>query len=121
MGSYGIGEVEALLGLPASTLRHWESVVPILSPRKDAWGRRVYSESDLRILLRLRHLAQDRGLGIGAAAEALLEELGAPGGELRSRLAEIRGELIGLYFDNKTAGASLGRVFPDPRPSRRLP
>jgi len=119
MGSYGIGEVEELLGLPASTLRHWERVVPLLSPRKDPWGRRVYSESDLRILLRLRHLALDRGLGIGSAAEALLGELSAPEGELRSRLAEIRGELISLYFDNKSAGASLGRPSPEPNSSRR--
>lgn len=120
MGSYGMGEVEALLGLPASTLRHWESVVPLLSPRKDPWGRRVYSESDLRILMRLRHLALDKGLGIGTAAEVLLGELGAPEGELRSRLAEIRGELISLYFDNRTAGSSLGRGISDSRPSRRF-
>lgn len=121
MGSYGIGEVEDLLGLPASTLRHWETVVPLLSPRKDTWGRRVYNESDLRILLRLRHLALDKGLGIGAATEALLQELGAPSGELRSRIAEIRGELIALYFDNKTAGVNLGHILPNTRPSRRLP
>jgi DNA-binding transcriptional MerR regulator len=102
MAGYSMGEVEALLGLPASTIRHWEKVVPLLSPRKDSFGRRVFSEADLRILLRLRHLAFDRGLGIGGAGEAILLEAGSSegdgSGELRARLAELRGELIGLYF-----------------------
>jgi DNA-binding transcriptional MerR regulator len=101
VAAYQIGEVEELLGLPASTLRHWEKVVPLLSPRKDEFGRRVYSDSDLRILLRLKHLAFDRGLGIGAAGEALLSELASPAGEGRATIAEVRGELIGLYFENK--------------------
>jgi DNA-binding transcriptional MerR regulator len=98
MASYGIGEVERILGLPATTLRHWEKVVPLLAPRKDAFGRRVYTEADLRVLFRLRHLAQDRGLGIGEAGKVILEESAARDGELGARLAEVRGELIGLYF-----------------------
>ncbi len=109
MASFGIGEVEELLGLPASTLRHWERVLPLLEPRKDAFGRRVYSESDLRLLLRLKHLAQGRGLGIGAAGDALVAELAAANPETRARLAELRGDLIGLYFQSRASGRELGR------------
>ena len=67
MASYPTREVEALLGLPSSTLRHWEREVPLLAPRKDAFGRRSYSDSDLLLILRIKHLALDKGLGLAAA------------------------------------------------------
>jgi len=98
MAAYTTGQAERLLGLPASTLRYWEREASILGPRKDAFGRRAYSEADLRLLLRLRHLALRRGLGLTAGARALVAELSGPAAEDRARLAELRGELIGLYF-----------------------
>jgi DNA-binding transcriptional MerR regulator len=98
MASYATGQVERLLGLPASTLRYWEREVSLLEPRKDAFGRRTYSEADLRILLRLRHLALRRDLGLSAAAKALVAELSGPRPEDRARIAELRGELIALFF-----------------------
>ena len=111
MASYSIGEVERFLGLPASTLRHWEKAFPLLSPRKDSFGRRVYSESDLRVLLRLRYLALDRGLGITGAGEAFLAEMAAASSsseaELHALLQEVRGELIGRWFESRESLRSL--------------
>lgn len=98
MAAYTTGQVERLLALPASTLRYWERAFSLLEPRKDAFGRRSYSEADLRMLLRLRHLALRRGLGFSEATRILVAELGGPGPESRARVAEIRGELISLYF-----------------------
>jgi DNA-binding transcriptional MerR regulator len=98
VASYTTGQVERLLALPASTLRYWEREFSLLEPRKDAFGRRSYSEADLRMLLRLRHLAIRRGLGFSAATRVLVAELGGPGPESRARVAEIRGEPISLYF-----------------------
>ena len=112
MASYSIGEVERFLGLPASTLRHWEKAFPLLSPRKDSFGRRVYSESDLRVLLRLRYLAFDRGLGITGAGEAFLAEMATASGsseaELHALLQEVRGELIGKWFESRDSLRYLG-------------
>ncbi|HUW41505.1 MAG TPA: MerR family transcriptional regulator [Rectinemataceae bacterium] len=108
MASYGMGEVERLLSLPASTLRYWEREFSLLAPRKDQFGRRRYSESDIRLFLRIKHLALGRGLGLSAAAERLLSELGSPRSESRACLAELRGELIGLYFAALEAGRLLG-------------
>jgi DNA-binding transcriptional MerR regulator len=93
-----MGQAERLLGLPASTLRYWEREICLIEPRKDAYGRRAYSEADLRLLLRLRHLALHRGLGLSAAGRALVSELSGPRPEARARIAAIRGELIALYF-----------------------
>lgn len=108
MGSYATKEVEALLGLPSSTLRHWEREVPLLQPRKDAFGRRSYSDSDLLLILRLKHLALDRGLGLSAAKAALEAELSGPLPDERSRVAELRAELIALLSETRSAGRKLG-------------
>jgi DNA-binding transcriptional MerR regulator len=107
MSGYSTWQAERILGLPSSTLRHWERVVSILEPRKDGYGRRVYSKSDLQLLLRLRHLSQRRGLGLSKASGVLLAELSGPRPEARARLAEIRGELISLYFDSLASAARL--------------
>ncbi len=107
MASYTTGQVERILGLPSSTLRHWENEVSLLSPRKDAFGRRLYSESDLRLLIRLRHLALRKGLGLSAAREHLVAELTSPRIEARARIAEVRGELIALYFASEESQTKL--------------
>jgi len=109
MASYGIGEVESLTGLPASTLRHWEKVLPLLDPRKDEFGRRFYSESDIRLIFRLKYLTEKRGLGLKAASAALVAESGGPGGDYRARLAELRAELIALYFESRDSARRVGK------------
>lgn len=110
MASYGIGEVEALTGLPASTLRHWEKVLPLLDPRKDESGRRFYTEADVRLIFRLKYLTVRRGLGLKAASAALIAESASARPELRARLSEIRGELIGLYFESRASGSVLDKT-----------
>jgi DNA-binding transcriptional MerR regulator len=107
MASYPTREVERILGLPSSTLRHWEREVPLLQPRKDAFGRRTYSEADLRLILRLKHFALDRGLGLSAARERLEAELAGPLPDERARIEEVRGELIALLAKASEAGRKL--------------
>jgi DNA-binding transcriptional MerR regulator len=107
MASYSTGKVERILGLPSSTLRHWEREVPLLQPRKDAFGRRTYSEADLRLILRIKHVALDQGLGLSAARERLEAELSGPMPDERARIAEIRGELIALLAKSEAAGRKL--------------
>jgi len=115
VATYSTRDAERILGLPASTLRYWEREVSLLEPRKDAFGRRAYSEADLRLLLRLRHLALRRRLGLSAASELLLAELSGPRPEARARIAELRGELIGLYFASRDSLKDLDD------PGRRAP
>ena len=112
MSSYGMGEVERILGLPASTLRHWERELGLLSPRKDQFGRRRFTVSDIRLLIRLKHLALDRGLGLSTAGRVLVDELGSPQTEARARIAQLRGEFITLYFASVESRRAL-----DGRPS----
>jgi DNA-binding transcriptional MerR regulator len=107
MASYATRVVERLFGLPSSTLRHWEREVPLLQPRKDVFGRRLYSEADLRLILRLKHFALDQGLGLSAARARLLEELSGPMPDERARIEEVRGELIELLAKANEAGKLL--------------
>lgn len=75
MKGYSTGDVEAMLDLPASTLRFWEKEVPFLAPRKDVFGRRVYTPLDICVLSRLKYLAFNRKLGLKAACRAMETEL----------------------------------------------
>jgi DNA-binding transcriptional MerR regulator len=109
MSGYTTGKVERLLGLPSSTLRHWEREVPLIQPRKDAFGRRLYSEADLRLILRLKHFALDQGLGLSSARERLERELSGPLPDERARIEEIRGELIALLAKADEAGRRLNK------------
>ncbi len=104
-------KVERLLGLPASTLRFWEKEVVFIAPRKDVFGRRLYSVSDACILLRLKHLALERGLGLGKAKKVLEDELMFPDEALRAGLSEIRGTLASLFFDNLEMEDRLAKDF----------
>jgi hypothetical protein len=65
-GPYRTGDVERLLGLGEHVLRYWERELPILSPARSPFGRREWSESDISLLLRVRHLVKDRGFGLSA-------------------------------------------------------
>jgi DNA-binding transcriptional MerR regulator len=104
MSGYATRVVERILGLPSSTLRHWEREVPLLQPRKDAFGRRLYSVADLRLIVRLKHLAIDLGLGLSAARDLLVREISGPFPDERARIEEIRGELIALLAEADKAG-----------------
>lgn len=98
MTSYGIGDVEALLGLKVHVIRYWEREIPLVQPRRDHIGRRVYSKGDLRILLRLKHLLYDRRFTIEGAREELFRELSGSSADLRSHIDALRSELLDLYF-----------------------
>ncbi|MFA5852580.1 MAG: MerR family transcriptional regulator [Spirochaetales bacterium] len=94
MTGYSTGEVEAMLDLPASTLRFWEKEVPFLAPRKDVFGRRVYSPLDLCVLSRLKYLAFDRKLGLKAACQLMEKELMLGDHSLKADIIELKTKLF---------------------------
>jgi DNA-binding transcriptional MerR regulator len=98
MASYHIGEVERLLGVKSHTLRYWEKEVPLLQPRKDAFGRRAYSGRDVSLLLRLKHLLYERRFTIEGAREQLLLERSGGRQDLRALADSVRSELVAAYF-----------------------
>ena len=114
MASYHIGVVERLLGVKSHTLRYWEREFPLLQPRKDEFGRRVYSGRDVSMLLRLKHLLYVRHFTIeGAREQLMLERSGGPQ-DLRALVDSVRADLVTIYFLSRRLGsdaaAALGPV-----------
>lgn len=64
---YRIGEACRILGVTAATLRYWEKVFPVLSPKKTRGGQREYSEEDLRFLGNIIDLVQVEGRSLKGA------------------------------------------------------
>lgn len=68
---YKIREVAEMLGLPASTLRFWETKFTIINPRRNAKGTRFYTPADVEKLRMVYYLVKEKGLKIEAAQEQL--------------------------------------------------
>ncbi len=104
MASYSIGEIEEITGVKAHVLRYWEDVIPGFAPRKDVSGRRVYSNRDVRMIMRLKYLIQERKFTIEGARSELIAEselYGASGrgsAETLEQIAEIRTLLTDAYL-----------------------
>ena len=94
MKGYHIGQVCELLGVEAHTVRYWERELPLISPKKDESGRRVYTRRELDILLRLRYLIYSRKFTLAGAQEELWMELTAGGRDTGHRIRKIRSELL---------------------------
>lgn len=95
-GGYSIGEVGEHLDLEAHVLRYWESEFDELMPKKDAAGRRVYSDADVRTLQRIRHLLKEERYTI-AGARAVLDREGVHGRKaFRDDLRDLRDFLADL-------------------------
>jgi len=75
-----LGEVARFVGVPPSTIRHWQEVFDgFLHPVRTASGRHVYSREDLRVFRAIRFLVRQEGLGSREARDRLPEVLGNPG------------------------------------------
>jgi len=111
-GPYRTGDVERLLGLGEHVLRYWERELPILSPARSPFGRREWSESDISLLLRVRHLVKDRGLGLAATMDALIAERSGSAADIAAALAELRAGLVSSYFESRSLAERLASRSP---------
>ena len=94
---YSIGEVAEMLGEPQSVLRFWETEFPSLQPVKNKRGVRSYTEHDINLLRRIRHLTRDCGYTLDGVREQLrVRSLDDPKQEVVNRLTEVRKFLVDL-------------------------
>ncbi len=75
---YSISEVAQRTGLKPHVLRYWETEFAALQPRKNRAGNRVYTERDIALVERIRHLLRDRKFTIEGARKALEQGEGVP-------------------------------------------
>lgn len=71
---YSIGEVEKITGIKSHILRYWESVIPGFAPEKDVSGRRLYSQSEIEKIFRLKYLIYEKKFTIEGAREQLIRD-----------------------------------------------
>ncbi|MBN1550414.1 MerR family transcriptional regulator [bacterium] len=70
---YRIGEVSSKLDIPTYVLRFWESEFPELKPEKSAAGQRLYSESDIELIKKIKHLRYEEKLTLTGAKNKLID------------------------------------------------
>jgi DNA-binding transcriptional MerR regulator len=95
---YNIREVADHLGLNPSLLRYWETEFPMLQPKKNRKGNRMYTEKDLELLRQIQYLLKERRFTIKGAL-AHLNEKGHKVPEtlsLKERLLSLRAGLVEL-------------------------
>jgi DNA-binding transcriptional MerR regulator len=85
---YTIKEISELLDENESTLRFWEGEFKELRPRRSSGGKRLYSESDIKLLKKIKYLLRERKFSIEGAREHMIgktEDL-----DLIERLEEVK-------------------------------
>lgn len=98
MGLYSAADAARLLRVKIHVIRYWEREIPLIQPKKNTQGKRLYSDRDLQILIRLKHLLYDRHFTLEGAREELLRELSGEQQDTLARLSALRSQLMELYF-----------------------
>jgi len=75
---YKIGEVCKLADLQPYVLRYWETEFPQLSPNKSGGGQRLYTKTEVEIILRIKELLYHDGFTIAGAKKKLETDLAEP-------------------------------------------
>ena len=68
---YNVAEVEALLGIPKSTLHYWERQKVGPKPIRKANGERKYTPKDLEKLQQVMMLKEEKGLKLAGVKRTM--------------------------------------------------
>lgn len=100
---FTIGQVEEITGIKPHVLRYWEEVVPGFSPQKDLTGRRLYSQREVDLILRLKYLINEKKFTAEGAGQQIIEEAQAVqnNAEIIQQIREARQALTDVYFKIK--------------------
>lgn len=98
---YSIGEASEIAGVKSHVLRYWETLFPDLKPAKNKAGKRIYTEKDIEVVLRLKGLIRDQKYSTAGAKKEIRNSRGSDAQEkipvhVKRELNEIRFFLNGL-------------------------
>ncbi len=109
-----MGEVAEMFDVKASLLRHWETQFPVLRPKRNKKGNRLFSPQDVENLKLIYHLVKERGMTLEGAKKALRGQRADKGvsrdAELMERLQRIRALLVEV---REVLKAGEGDILPD--------
>ena len=83
---YSLRETEKETGIPASTLRYWETQFEQLNPRKDGHGNRYYTREDQELIKRIKYIRDELKI---TRIEAIKKELVTNGKRSDERQAAL--------------------------------
>ncbi|MBN2443942.1 MAG: MerR family transcriptional regulator [Spirochaetales bacterium] len=107
MHKFSIGEVSKLLSVKSHVIRYWEQEIPFLSTQKSLSGRRIFTDHDIQILYRLRHLLYEKRFTIEGARKKIWDEINSPNIDIKSRIAGIRSDLIAVLSKIRNSAPSV--------------
>ena len=108
---YSMGEVAEMFDVNQSLLRHWESQFPILRPKRNKKGNRLFTPQDVEHLKQSYHLVKECGMTLEGAKRAMRGQRAGKGVsrdvELMERLQRIRALLVEVREELKGDGESV--------------
>ena len=100
---FKIGEVCRLTGLPAHTLRYWETEFKQLRPGKSQTGQRLYLKKDLDLVFKIKRLRYERKYTIEGARKEIssrAEKVEAPDPALKGKVGKKERQLALGFEEN---------------------
>lgn len=103
---YSIGDVEDITGVKAHVLRYWETVIPSVAPQKTESGRRLYTQDEIDMILRMKYLIEEKKYTIEGARQQFLDEKEntASKSDILNEIHEMRKNLSDVYLRVKKYG-----------------
>ena len=68
---FKIGEVSSIVGLPPYVLRFWETEFSQIKPKRTSTGQRLYTKSDVEVIIRVKQLLYEKKYTIPGARQHL--------------------------------------------------
>ncbi len=90
---FRIGEVSKIAGLPTYVLRFWETEFPRIRPKRTASGQRLYTRTDIELVLKIKHLLYEKKFTIQGARQHLSARAGKKKTPAKQMLQGLHSEL----------------------------
>ena len=122
---YTMGEVAEMFDVRTSLIRHWESQFPMLRPKRNKKGNRLFSPQDVEHLKMIYHLVKERGMTLEGAKKALRGGIAGSDverdAELMERLQRIRSLLLEVREDLKAGAGEVVDAGEEPQEAAGTP
>ncbi len=95
---YSIGELAMRYGVSVHTVRHWEKNFPILKPKRNKKGDRLFTKTDVENLDIIHYLLKVRKYSTAGANKRMSENKEGIGkeAEIVRRLNIVKSKLLGI-------------------------
>jgi DNA-binding transcriptional MerR regulator len=72
---YTIGEVSDMFRVNPSLIRFWEKEFPVIQPKKNKKGNRLFTPKDIENFNKIYYLVKEKGYTLDGARKALKEKI----------------------------------------------